>query len=102
MKNKSFNIIIALFFCIHIPAAEYSSIQKSDAPFLNMKKIATNDYSKKRMKYYHFGTLPLSENNKALLAKNNIRIINKNCVAIPELMYYNKIILEKTHIKLIP
>ncbi|WPO90915.1 hypothetical protein [Chryseobacterium sp. HR92] len=65
-----------------------------------MKKVAVNDYIKKKMKYYHFGILPLSEKNKAILTKNNIKIINKNCIAIPELMYYNKIILEKTHIKL--
>jgi len=86
--------------CIHIPMAGYSSIQNYDTPFLNIKKIAINDFIKKKMKYYHFGILPLSEKNKATFIKNNIQIINKNCIVIPELMYYNKIILEKTHIKL--
>ncbi len=52
------------------------------------------------MKYYHFGLLPLSEKTKKLLAKNNIKIINKNCIVISELAYYNKIILEKTHVKI--
>ncbi|MDR6404894.1 MULTISPECIES: hypothetical protein [Chryseobacterium] len=100
MRYKNFNIIIAVIVCINIPAAKYSTIQKSDVSFLSIKKIATDDYIKNKMKYYHFGALPLSEKNKAILAKNNIKIINKNCVAIPELMYYNKIIMEKTHIKL--
>ncbi|WP_426476703.1 hypothetical protein ACP3T3_15400 [Chryseobacterium sp. CBSDS_008] len=99
MNRGIINVVVVAIFFICTYGSTYPA-QQNESSFLKVKRIATNDYIKKKMKYYHFGTLPLSERNKALLTKNNIQIINKNCIAIPELMYYNKIILEKTHIKL--
>ncbi len=99
MRNKIL-IITVCFLCNLVFAQKQSGNQKDDSQFSRIRKAAVQDYDKKKMKYYHFGLLPLSEKTKKLLAKNNIKIINKNCIVIPELAYYNKIILEKTHVKI--
>jgi hypothetical protein len=99
MRNKIV-LITACFLCSSTFALKPSVNQKDYLQFSKIKRAAIYDYNNKKMKYYHFGLLPLSEKTKKLFTKNNIKIINKNCIVIPELACYNKIILEKTHIKI--
>lgn len=66
---------------------------------LKYKQIATEDVKKGEAKYYHFGFAPLHEEKLVkLLTEKKVKIINKNCIAIPELMYYNEEVLKQLHI----
>jgi hypothetical protein len=66
---------------------------------LKYKRIATEDVKKGVAKYYHFGFAPLHEDKLVkMLTEKKIKIINKNCIAIPELMCYNEEVLKQLHV----
>lgn len=67
---------------------------------LKNKQIAMEDVKNGGAKYYHFGFSPLTD--KELIKKltdKKVKIINKNCVIIPELMCYNEAVFKELHIK---
>lgn len=59
------------------------------------QQIAYADLKKGKAKYYNFGLLPPGKELSTKLKSNNIKVINENCIVIPELICYNNVILKK-------
>ena len=58
------------------------------------KEKALNDYTKNKMKFYHFGIAYPTKDFCDKMKSHNVEVISKNCIPIPELICYNETILE--------
>jgi len=68
-------------------------MSEKDSLCVEYQNVATADIQNGSMKYYNFGQLPPDSAWLAKFKKYNVKVITKNCVLVPELLCYNKIIL---------
>lgn len=104
MKKKK-KIYIAVFVLLilstgmgyFIYAKKTSNVDSEQC--LKNKQIAMEDVKNGVAKYYHFGFVPLHDEKLIkILTEKKVKIINKNCVVIPELMCYNQEVFKELHI----
>lgn len=95
MKIK-FLILTAILVIISFIGYSYYQSNKDNSKYIKYEQQAQNDIKNNEKKYYHFGFVPMNKQNDLYntLNKNGVEIINMNCVAIPELVHYNDIILK--------
>lgn len=95
MKIK-FLILTTTLVIISFIGHSYYQSNKDNGKYIKYEQQAQNDIKNNKKKYYHFGFVPMNKQNDLYntLNKNGVEIINMNCVAIPELVHYNDIILK--------
>ena len=95
MKIKYIVLTVIVVAVSFIGYSYYQSNKNNDKYIIEFEKQAQNDIKNNKKKYYHFGFVPMNKQNDlfATLDKNNVQIINMNCAVIPELVYYNDLIL---------
>ena len=95
MKIKYIVLTVIVVAVSFIGYSYYQSNKNNNKYIIEFEKQAQNDIKNNKKKYYHFGFVPMNKQNDlfATLDKNNVQIINMNCAVIPELVYYNDLIL---------
>lgn len=95
MKIKYISLTV-FFAIIFVGYFYYQDKTKGKDKYMKYEQQARDDIKNDNKKYYHFGVVPMDEGNKLyyILYKNNVEIVNMNCVAIPGLIYYNDLILK--------
>ena len=95
MKIKYIVLTVIVVAVSFVGYSYYQSNKNNNKYIIEFEKQAQNDIKNNKKKYYHFGFVPMNKQNDlfATLDKNNVQIINMNCVAIPELVHYNDLIL---------
>ena len=94
MKIK-YIVLTVIVVAVSFIGYSYYQSNKNNDKYIEFEKQAQNDIKNNKKKYYHFGFVPMNNQNDlfATLDKNNVQIINMDCAAIPELVHYNDMIL---------